>query len=556
MFTLIRDTNNLSDVHIDPHLPIFCDTETTTDEGLSSGGLYGKIRLVQMYQETWTKAVIVDCFFVPLDRVLPLLKPCKLIFHGGAYDLHTINLKTDKVWLPEDLEDTLYLSRLKYYTKQKFGFYECLSYAKLDDELIKSISKKELQQSDWSGPLSEIQKLYAAADVVYLAKLYNVVKECNKQTVYALDIISLKLAVEYSRNGMPINQKTVTSLKLKYMTELEDVLETLPINPRSSTQSKEYLGVSSSDSDTLIKLIQEGNERARLVQNGRHCYKSLEYLDAYDRPVLKGFFQPSTSLSGRFSCTGGNSFSHANLQQMPEKLHSVVEAPEGYEIVYKDYSGLELRMAVAYTGEPVMAALMKAGQDLHTETAKFLFSKDKVTVEERTVAKTFNFCLIYGGGIGTAQNTLAIEANVHMKFEEVKYLKEKWFSMYEYYDEWHKLHKNAMNVYGYIDVETALGRRVRAYKLTDSLNIPIQGSSVEVTKVSLINLKKRHPDAYIINTIHDANLLLAKTEEAEMWGTRLSEAMVDAWKYVTEDLAEPDILMPHGFEHGPIWKFH
>ena len=143
-----------------------------------------------------------------------------------------------------------------------------------------------------------------------------------------------------------------------------------------------------------------------------------------------------------------------------------------------------------------------------------------------------------------------------MKFEEVKYLKEKWFSMYEYYDEWHKLHKNAMNVYGYIDVETALGRRVRAYKLTDSLNIPIQGSSVEVTKVSLINLKKRHPDAYIINTIHDANLLLAKTEEAEMWGTRLSEAMVDAWKYVTEDLAEPDILMPHGFEHGPIWKFH
>jgi len=221
------------------------------------------------------------------------------------------------------------------------------------------------------------------------------------------------------------------------------------------------------------------------VQTGRHCYKSLEYLRSYDRSVVKGFFNPCAALSGRFSCTGGDRYDHANLQQMPEKLHSVIEAPEGYLLVYKDYSGLELRMAVAYTGEPVMAHLMKEGLDLHTETAKFLFSKDNVSSEERTVAKTFNFCLIYGGGVETAQNTLQVEANVYMSFQQVKELKDKWFSMYSYYDEWHTMHKNQMNVYGYVDVETALGRKVRAYKLTDSLNIPIQGSSVEVTKMSL-----------------------------------------------------------------------
>ena len=553
MFKLQRDSFEVS---IDPHLPLFCDTETTVDEGLSSGGLYGKIRLIQLFQDTWKHAIIVDCDFIPIDTILETIKPHHLIFHNASYDLHTINLYTKDMWFPRKVSDTLYLSRLKYYTKTTFGFYECLKYSGEEDELIKSIDKKEAQKSDWSGPLSLKQKTYAAADVIYLSRLYSHVKEFDESTIYKLDITSLKLAVEYSRNGMPVNRTTVQSLRKKYLIQLEDTLEKLPINPRSSTQSKTYLGTTSSDSDTLIKLIQEGNEKAQLVQTGRHCYKSLEYLRSYDRPVVKGFFNPCAALSGRFSCTGGDRYDHANLQQMPEKLHSVIEAPEGYLLVYKDYSGLELRMAVAYTGEPVMAHLMKEGLDLHTETAKFLFSKDNVSSEERTVAKTFNFCLIYGGGVGTAQNTLQVEANVYMSFQQVKELKDKWFSMYSYYDEWHTMHKNQMNVYGYVDVETALGRKVRAYKLTDSLNIPIQGSSVEVTKMSLAILKNKYPDAYAINTIHDANILLAKKDEAEMWGTRLNECMIEGWKYVIEDLADPNIPMPDGFETGKVWIFH
>ncbi len=556
MYNLIRDYQSFGQIQIDPSSPVFCDTETCEEEGLTIGGLNGQIRLFQIYQESWENAKLIDCFFIDLKDVLELVKPHHLIFHNGSYDLHTINLKTDDTWLPRALDDTLYLSRLKFFTKIKFSFYDCLEYAGHADDLIRGINKKEEQKSDWGGPLSLNQKTYAACDVTYLCKLFNTIKEFKDSTVYKLDITSLNHAVGYSRNGMPINQKTAVKMKNEYLIKLEETLDDLPINPRSSIQAREYLGTASSDSDTLEKLIQEGNERAKKIQIARHCYKSLEYLKVYSRPRVYGFFNPCAAISGRFSCNGGHRFDHGNLQQMPGDLHVLVEAPEGQAIIYNDYSGLELRTAAAYTGEPTMCRMMIEGEDLHTETAKFVFQTDNPTEEERTTAKVYNFTLIYGGGVKTVKNSLKVRANINASFNDVKDKIEKWFDFYPYYREWHDMHKAQLNIYGYVDIETALGRHVRTYKLTDSLNYPIQGSAVEVTKTSLGLLFSRYPEAQLIDTIHDANLLLQSIDEAEMWKKRLSECMVDAWKYVIQDLPEPNIPMPHGGEIGPIWTFH
>jgi DNA polymerase I-like protein with 3'-5' exonuclease and polymerase domains len=571
MHDLIRDLEIFRKISVDPHLPVFCDTETTEDEGLSSGGLYGKIRLFQIFQSTWKKAVVIDCFFIPLNEVLNLLQPHHLIFHNGSFDLHTINLKTEETWLPKELDDTLYLSRLKYFTKQKFGFYECLKYSNNSDSLIDGIDKKEEQKSDWSGALSDRQLTYAAADVVYLAKLYESVKEFKTSTVYNLDINNLKYAVNYARNGMPVNQNRVLELKKEYVQKLEDTFKQLPpdLNVRSSKQCCIYLNSKSSAHDVLLEMAQEGNERAKRISDARSFFKSLEYLKAYDRPVIKGFFNPCAALSGRFSCTGGNRYDHVNLQQIPNSLHDIVEAPDKYRIVYKDYSGIELRMAVAFTGEEVMAQMMKSGADMHTETAKYVFEKEDISYEDRTIAKTFNFGLIYGVGVKTVQSMLKLQANLDLPFQEVKRLMNRWFELYEGFTVWHDMHKYQFNVFGYVDIETALGRRIRTYSIPDSLNFPIQGSSVEVTKVSIGLLYSRYPElqkvkhilqddyeACLINTIHDSNILLAKEEETEKWGNRLSECMVDAWKYVISELADPEIPMPHGYDAGPVWTFH
>ncbi len=555
MYSLIRNSEAFDKITIDPHLPVYCDTETCVNEGFSSGGLYGQVRLFQLYQSSWKEAILIDCFFIPLQKVLDLCKPHHLVFHNGAYDLHTINLFCKETWLPRKVDDTIYLARLRYFIFSKFSFYDCLEYTEVADEVIRSIDKKEEQKSDWKAPLSAKQKLYAACDVIYLEQLFESLKDLTDSPVYELDIRNLELAVDYTRKGIPVNQDTVKEMKKEFYSKLEVVLDSLPINPRSSIQCKEYLGKSSSAKEVLQGMVIEGSSRAKKIMDARHYYKGLEYLNRYDRPIIKGFFQPCTALSGRFSCTGGDSFDHANLQQTPRYLKHVLETDEGERFVYKDYSGLELRMAVAFTGEPVMAQMMKNGMDLHAETAKYIFNKESVTDKERDIAKAFNFMLIYGGGIKTAKQKMYLEVGITMSFAEVKSLINKWFDLYEGFKEWHDIIKDFFNIYGYVDVETALGRQARLYRLTDALNLPIQGSSVEVQKVALGMLFDKYPDADLRNTIHDSNTLISVKEDADMWGERLDECMVDAWYYVISDLADPDIPMPKGYETGKVWKF-
>jgi DNA polymerase-1 len=556
VYELIRDLGEFNN-YIDYDKPVFCDTETCIEEGKTDGGLYGLVRLVQIYQSGWDKAIIFDCFFIELRDVLDIIKNCHLVFHNAAYDLHTINIHTPNFWYPVSVDDTLYLSRLEYSTKLKFDFYSCLKYAKCSDSIVENISKTENQKYDWSGPILSSHFEYAAYDVIYLEKLYNKVAGKRDTKSYKLDTFNLKYAVEYDRRGIPINRDKIKVRLNDALAKLENILDQLPINPNSPKQCQEYLGTKSTDMDTLVKLSLEGNDQAAQIREARQLSKEINYLKRYDRDILYGFHNPSGARSGRFSCTGGDRFNAANTQQIPRRILPCIQAPPGHVIVYKDYAGLELRMGVAWVGEPTMEAMMRKGVDLHSYTGCILYNVDLETLTkiQRLVGKILNFGLIYGVGVMTAQSTLRAWGGIVESIKNVKILINKWFEEYEYFKAWHNIVKRHFDVYNYVDTYTALGRHVRAYSLNDALNIPIQGSSSEVTKVSLKMLKERYPKEYLINTIHDSNALIVKEDEAEDWVNALNECMVDAWYYVIKNLAIPDLPMPAEAEYKINWEF-
>lgn len=537
--------------------PVFVDTETYQDKGETKGGLYGKIRLVQLYQAGWNEALIYDCMFIDLYDVLDMLKDHFLVFHNGSYDLHTINLYTRSTWLPSRIGDTMYLSKLHFFKSDKYDFYSCLKYADVEDDFIRAIDKKANQKADWGGPLTETLLDYAAYDVIYLSFLYDKCKEAEDTEAYKLDIFNLEYAVEYARRGIPVNQDSIRTQLLRVNDELEQVLSTLPVNPNSPKQCCEYLGTSSSDKETLMKLAVRGNSKAKDIRDARQLSKERMFLIKYDRPVIKGFYNPCATAFGRFSCTGGDRYDHENLQQMPKRILHCLEAPRGMVFVYKDYAALELRMAVAYTGEEAMEALMRAGIDMHSYTAHKVFGVpiDQVSDLQRTVAKALNFGLIYGAGTVVIQMTILAWAGILMDFREVAGFIKNWFGAYPGFTTWHNIHKSHLQVYGFLDITTTLGRKVRTKKLSDSLNAPIQGSSSEVTKFSLKLLKERYPNENLISTIHDSNTLLADEDKAPRWVERLNECMVESWYYCIKDLAIPDLPMPPEAEISKKWDF-
>jgi len=559
MYKLIRTAEEYKEIMLELHPDkiLFCDTETYTNEGKSDGGLYGKVRLFQLYQEGMTYAIIIDCMFIPLDIVLGFVKPFHHVYHNSSYDLHTINLHTDDLWLPHEVDDTIYLSRLVLFQKgSRFDFHSCLAYAGLEDDMIKSIDKKANQKADWGGVLTPTMLTYAACDVLYLSLLWAKVNKALETEAYKLDIFNLKYAVEYSRRGIPTDPIAIKSELLDATNKLESTLLLLPVNPNSPKQCCEYLGTTSSDKDVLVKLALEGHEGAALIKSARELTKKVNFCKKYSRPIIKGFYNPSAAVTGRWSCTGGDVFDHSNLQQIPKELLYCLLAMLGKIFIYKDYAGLELRMAVCWIGDPTMERMIRDGIDLHTYTASVLFGKpmDQVTKLERNIGKICNFMLIYGGGAYRLQAECR-DWGISLTIAECKTHIGAWMGEYTSFPEWHKMTRRHLKTYGYMDVITALGREVRTYKDNDALNTPIQGSSSEVTKMSLKYLKERYEDEYLVSTIHDSNTLLQDEKDADLWVGRLNECMCDAWYYVIKDTAIPDLPMPPEAVAGKRWKF-
>lgn len=560
---LIRDWEDFEPGTVDYTLPLFCDTETeavlgVSDTSKATKGLYGGVRLVQMFQEHWQDALLMDVRFLDLQPVLNVIQPASTVWHNGAYDLHTINCATDELWLPKGVDDTIYLSRIALFNKgAKFDYYSCLRYIRYKDERINTFDKAAWQKYDWSGMLSDDALDYAALDVLAMPALYNIVKGVDESESYQLDLVNLLYAIEYSRRGVPINKETVIKEMLHHTTEADRLLEILyPLNPNSSPQCCEFLGTKSSDADTLLIETHNGNPKAKLIGEARHHLKSASYLLSHNTSVIKGFFNPSAAVTGRWSCSGGGRITHDNRQQHPRHLLHIQEAPEGKVFVYKDYAGLELRLTVAWTGEPIMLAMMRDGEDIHTFTTLSIMHivLADMTKEHRTTGKQFTFASLYGAREAMIQKILR-GLGIFLTIKEIRAMRSAYFATYEYFDAWHKMHKHQFDTQGYIDVVTALGKPIRATALTDSLAFPIQGSAAEVTKVSLAILKSRYPTENLVTTIHDANALLVDEAKADIWVDRLNECMVEAWYYVIKDLAVPDLPMPAEAEYNTVWKF-
>lgn len=544
-FFVLRDIQIFEQLQVNSEEPVAIDTETYTDHGKTTGGLYGKVRFVQLYQRPWTKAIIIDCLFIDLELVLEKLKNCHLVFHNASYDLHTINCHSTSYWMPRKVDDTFYLAKTKYYQHRNFDFYSCLKYARLEDKTIRNIDKKANQKADWGGYIDDTMLLYAACDVLYLLPLYEDLAAA-KDEIYEMDIRNLYYAVQYNRRGLPINQSKIAQIKREQMLKLEEAMKFIPVNINSSKQCKEWLGLPGSDADLLADAALNGNERASHLLHARKASKILNFAEKYSNPRMRSFHNPCGARTSRMTCSGGDRYWYDNLQQPPRSLYAAFEAEPGNKLVYADFSGLELRMVAAYVGEVVLEQLFKDGIDVHTRTGAFLYdcSEEELRETQRWSAKMVSFTTIYGGGSVTVQGIMQKQGGKKVDVLEVKQLQKKWLELYEYIKEWHKMHGKALQVYGFIDTVSLLGRKIRATTYTESFNFPIQSSGAEVLKRSLDYLHSHNEDPRIVNVVHDSiTLEHPEGEQANLWGKRLEEAMQKGWRDVVQNSAIPDMPM-------------
>lgn len=520
-----------------------------------------RIRLLSI--SDGNRALVMDCFEHDIRALLPALRNVVLIAHNATFDLSFLWAAglTD---LPETICTYLVAQLLLAGSgpggrNRKCGLAECVS------TWLDKVLSKELQRSDWSGPLSSEQIEYSRQDAAILIPLFKAqaaqLEQDHLVRVSDIELRALRGFVWLGMSGVPFHRGAWEKLAHKAAGEkkrLEDELDaTAPKkgavglfgdstewwNWCSPAQIKDVLGrlgikaeidvhgetvestcdaVLATLDHPVVDLIRKHREQAQLVK-----MYGLPWLDAaslHGGRVYANWRQIGAA-SGRTSCE------RPNMQQIPRKpgYRACVKAPEGRVLIKADYGQLQLRSAAKWSMDTRMVQAYTNGEDLHMATARAITGKSEPTKADRQIAKSLNFGLVFGMSAAGLKIYAKTTYGVTLSDQEAAQHRTTFFETYKGLAKWHNETKSR-------HVEetrsTSGRRRLLPVNAPDTwrLNSPVQADEADGLKLALALLyERRHecPGAVPILAVHDEICLEVDTEQAEEAKSWLVRCMKD-----------------------------
>ena len=206
-----------------------------------------------------------------------------------------------------------------------------------------------------------------------------------------------------------------------------------------------------------------------------------------------------------------------------------------------DYSQIELRVLAQLSGDENLREAYQNSMDLHSLTARKIFElsdEEEVSREQRIIAKTINFSIIYGK---TAFG-LAKELGISQK-EASEYI-DRYFNQYPKVKGFEKEIVEFTEKHGY--TETFFGRRrlidginsknknIKSQAERMAVNSVIQGTAAEIIKKVMIEIYKYIKDRdgiYMLLQVHDELIFEIEKEKLEMYREDIEKIMRESVKF-------------------------
>ena len=324
------------------------------------------------------------------------------------------------------------------------------------------------------------------------------------------------------------------------------IFEKLNLDPKTKPKSGVRY-VYPTDEDTLSAL----SDRHPIINEILEYRGVKKLLSTYIEP-FPNYISPvtgkvHTTFNQALTATGRLSSSKPNLQNIPIRTERgkeirkafVPSRPDGV-IVSADYSQIELRIMAHLSCDAHLINAFRNGQDVHAITAAKIFGIDlsEVTPEQRRIAKTANFGIMYGiSAFGLSQRLKIGRA-------EAKKIIDDYFANFPSISSFINDTLTSARENGY--VETIFGRRrylpdinskngtVRSIADRNAINAPIQGTSADIIKLAMINvdrrIRKEGLQSRMVLQIHDELVFDAAVSEV----SRLEQIVREEMENVVE----------------------
>ncbi len=274
----------------------------------------------------------------------------------------------------------------------------------------------------------------------------------------------------------------------------------------------------STDESTLLEL-QNAHPIITKILEYRELFKlKSTYLDALPKSIGKdgrihSEFRTDVTTTGRLSSQ------NPNLQNVPIRsdwgtvIRKAFVVPAGFLLLSADYSQIELRVAAHISGDKGLKEAFEKNLDIHGATASKILGKPltKITPNDRRLAKTVNFGLLYGMSAHGLAQQLKIDHGSAQKFIDEYFAQfPKVLDYIEKTIAFAKKNGYALTLLGRkipVPQIQADNARIRAAGERMAINYPIQAGAAEIIKKAMIEinqqLTKISKQAKMILQIHD-----------------------------------------------------
>lgn len=309
----------------------------------------------------------------------------------------------------------------------------------------------------------------------------------------------------------------------------------------------------STDVEVLEKIADDNelsDEKREIAKNLLEYRAFKKLLSTYIEPIPQYADKDDrihTTFNQNGTATGRLSSANPNLQNIPARtddgmrIRTGFVAQDGYSLISFDYSQIELRVLAELSKDKTLIFAYKEDKDLHDLTARKIFLKnddEKVSREERSIAKVINFSILYGKtnfGLSKELNISVGDAAQYIKtyFEEYPRV-QKFLNIVT---ETAKLHNFVETFYGtrrYIKGIDSQNKNTLAQAIRMAVNTVVQGTAANVIKIVMIKLHeelKNDENIKMLLQVHDELIFEVKDGFEEIYMKKIKDIMENTVKF-------------------------
>jgi DNA polymerase-1 len=388
--------------------------------------------------------------------------------------------------------------------------------------------------------LGRMENAGIAVDVPYLKKL---ARSLSKQIDGLIDAIHASAGEEFNVNSpsqlghilfdvLKLTSKRKTAKTAQRATSV-DVLEEL------------------SNAHELPGLMLEYRQLAKLKST---------YVDALIGLVSPSTGRVHTSFNQTVAATGRLSSTDPNLQNIPIRTaegrkirRAFVPRNNDYQLLVADYSQIELRLMAHFSQDDALVRAFRDAADVHARTAAEIYgiAEEDVTPDQRRLAKTANFGIIYGvSAYGLSQQS-------DMTVGEAKVFIDTYFKRYpgvkRFIEQTIKQAREdgcVRTLYGrrrFLPDLKSSNRQRREFAERTAVNTPMQGTAADIIKKAMIEIDRqlKGKKSVMALQVHDELVFDAHETEIQELTSMVKETM--------ERAAQLDVPLVADVGTGPNW---